>query len=294
MFELLLETILNSLLNGSVYALLACGLSLAIGFTGIVNLAHGEFMMIGMYITFWLFTLFGLDPFFTIIFSVLILFSVGMVLQRGFFARALKLKLLEEETMLLIGLLAISLIFIMQNLAQLFWTSAYRSVITGISGTSFLIYGMRISTMNLYVFIISVCVLVALQLFINRTKWGKIMRASAQNEEASMVLGINVPKVRMLGFGLSLSLAGLAGSLLSMLLYIHPSVGPELTFYALVVAILGGIGNVGGALVGGLLLGVAEGLGAAYIATAYKEGIAFIILVLVLTLKPSGLLGEKS
>ena len=294
MFELLLETILNGLLNGGIYALLASGLSLAMGFTGVVNLAHGEFMMIGMYVTFWLFTLFGLNPFITIVISVPILFIIGMALQRALFNPALKLKLLEEEKMIIIGLIAISLMFILQNLAHLVWTAEYRTIIIGLTGTSLYVFGIRISTLNLYAFLISVCTLVTLHLFMKRSKWGKSIRAIAQDEEASMALGINVPRVRVIVFGLSISLAGLAGSLLAMLFYIHPAVGAHLTFYALVVAILGGIGNVGGALIGGLILGSADALSAAYIAPAYKEGIAFIILVLMLTLKPSGLLGERA
>ncbi|MFQ6084762.1 MAG: branched-chain amino acid ABC transporter permease [Candidatus Bathyarchaeia archaeon] len=290
---IILEATINGLLMGGIYALLAAGLSLMMGVMRVVNLAHGDLMMIGMYVTFWIFTLLGIHPFISIAFSVPILFIVGVVIQKGLIEPGLELRLPQEHKIVVVALVTIGLSMIIQNLVHVIWTADYRSVIIGLTGSSLEISGIRIGILRLLAFSAAFLMTACLQVCLKRTRWGKSIRAIAQDEEAAMCVGINVPRYRLLTFGLGSSVAGAAGSLMALLYYIFPAVGTHLTIYALVIVTLGGIGSILGSFLGGLTMGLVESIASLYLGIEFREVVAFIIFILVLALRPAGLLGEK-
>jgi len=284
---ILAQAIVSGLLTGGLYVLISIGLTLIFGIMRIINFAHGDLMMLAMYVTYWLFILFRIDPFISLIMTVPILFVIGSALQKFLVNRVLDA---PQSSQLF---LTIGVMLIVQNVALLFWKSDYRAIWTYYTGSVISLGGVFISIPRLTSFFVAIFLTGILYIFLTRTKMGRAMRATTQNREVSSLMGVNVPRVHIFAFGIGAACVGAAGTLLSTFYYISPTVGTIFTLTAFVVVVLGGMGSFMGALFGGLLVGLTESLGTVYIGSQYREMIIFILFISILLLKPSGLLGKS-
>jgi branched-chain amino acid transport system permease protein len=283
---LFLQSVLSGVLVGGVYALIGIGLTLIFGVMRVINFAHGDLVMLGMYATWILFTRLGWDPYLSIVLVAPLLFLWGAILQITVIDRVLG-ALPQNQILLTIGLG-----LVMSNAVMLKYTSDYRILTTSYSSASFDLHGLSVSQPLLVSFVITVAITAALMLFLLRTDTGQAIRATAQDREAAQLMGINVRRMSVLAFGLGAALAGTAGALVSPTYYIFPQVGGAFTLKAFVIVVLGGMGSVAGATLGGILIGVAESLAAVYVASGLKELVVFVLFLVLLLVKPSGLLGK--
>jgi branched-chain amino acid transport system permease protein len=283
---LFLQSVLSGVLVGGVYALIGIGLTLIFGVMRVINFAHGELVMLGMYATWILFVKLGWDPYLSILAVAPLLFLWGAVLQTTVVNRVLD-ALPQNQILLTIGLG-----LIMSNAVMLAATSDYRLVSTSYSSASFDLGGLSVSHPLLLSFLVTVAVTVALYLFLLRTDTGQAIRATAQDRLAAQLMGIDVRRMSVLAFGLGAALAGVAGALVAPTYYIYPQVGAAFTLKAFVIVVLGGMGSVVGATLAGVLIGVTESLAAVYVASGLKELVVYVLFLVLLLVKPSGLLGK--
>lgn len=283
---LFLQSILSGVLVGGVYALIGIGLTLIFGVMRVINFAHGELVMLGMYATWILFTRLGWDPYLSIVAVAPLLFLWGAVLQTTIINRVLG-ALPQNQILLTIGLG-----LVMSNAVMLGFTSDYRILTTSYSSASFSLLGLSVSEPLLISFVFTVAITAGLVVFLLKTDTGQAIRATAQDRVAAQLMGINVQRMSVLAFGLGAGLAGTAGALISPTYYIFPQVGSAFTLKAFVIVVLGGMGSVAGATLGGILIGVTESLAAVYVAGGLKELVVFVLFLVLLLVKPSGLLGK--
>jgi branched-chain amino acid transport system permease protein len=281
------QTLVNGILLGGLYALVAVGLSLVWGITNILNFAHGGMIMLGAYITFWLFQLYGVDPFLSVPISMAAMFVFGLVVHRVLLTRVLR----RADFVFLVLLLTFALEMFMANGAALLWTADFRSVRASYSGTSFALGPVLVSVVDLAVLGVAILLIGLLWLYLMRTRSGQAILATGLDPEAAHLVGIEVGRVYALTFAIGSALAGAAGSLVATLTAINPYFGGAYTFRAALVAILGGLGSIPGILLGGLVVGMAETLGSVLIAPVYRLFVSFVLLVVILILRPTGLLG---
>lgn len=276
------QVVISGLLAGSIYAMVALGLGLIFGVMRVLNVAHGPLMMLGAYTTFWLFQRFGLNPYLSILLSMPLLFLVGLALQRFLVRRVVDA--FELSSLLLTFGVSIALV----NVAQLAFTSDLRSVeyLTG----SFLVGPFALSKPRLAACAFAIVITVASFVFLRATRLGKAIRAVSQSREVAQVCGIDVQRIHLLAFGLGSALAAAGGSLVAVMVAIQPEMGQVYTFKSFLVIVLGGAGNYPGALLGGLLLGLVEQLSSLFLTTQVNEAVAYVLLVLVLLIRPTGLL----
>ncbi len=285
--EVLMQSILSGVLIGGVYALIGIGLTLIFGVMRVINFAQGDLVMAGMYCTFWVFVLLGIDPFLSIVITMPVLFLLGALIQRGLVDRVLD-ALPQNQILLTIGIG-----LVLSNVAMLAFTSDYRILSTSYSSSSVGLSGIRLSTPLLYCFLITAVITAVLYWFLVKTDVGHAIRATAQDRDAAQLMGVNVRHMGVLAFGLGSALAGAAGALVAPTYYIYPQVGGAFTLKAFVVVVLGGMGSIIGATLGGVLIGVAESVSGTYIGSGWKDLCVYVIFLLVLLLKPSGLLGKS-
>lgn len=284
--SILLQTIVSGVLIGGVYGLISVGLTLIFGVMRIINFAHGDLMMLAMYVTYWLFTLYRIDPFVSLIITVPAFFGVGVLIQRSLFDRVLKAPH-ASQLFLTVGLMLVA-----QNMALLFWRYDYRTVVTTYSDSAFTIGGAFIGTPRLATFVVAISFTVILYFFLSRTRTGRAMRATAQNKEISALMGVNVSRIQLIASGIGVACVGAAGSILTTFFYVSPTVGTTFTLTAFMAVVLGGMGSFGGALLGGTIIGLAESFGAMYLTMQVRELVSFVIFIMILLLRPSGLLGK--
>ncbi|MGB3479692.1 MAG: branched-chain amino acid ABC transporter permease [bacterium] len=283
------QSLVSGILVGGIYAMIAVGMSLIMGVMRVINLAHGELLMIGMYVSYFMFHIFGMDPYLSLFISVPTLFLLGIVLQKFLINRVINAEAPIPENQVL---LTVGIGLVLANLIMLLFTSDYKIVKTSYSDALWRIRGISISIPFFIAFVIAIIAILLLHLFLKKTDTGRSIRATAQDRVSALLMGINSSRVTYLTYGIGAALAGAAGTLLAPLYYLFPTVGSPFTLKAFIICVLGGMGSVTGAIWGGLLLGVAESFGAVYVSTGYKEAIGFLIFILVLTLKPSGLVGK--
>ncbi len=284
------QSLVSGILVGALYGLAAVGLSLVFGVTKILNVAHGELLMLGGYASFWLFTLLGVDPFGGIPLSMFALVLIGLIMYQLFFSRLIKLPTEDKiRNSLLIGF---GLGLILQNIALRLWTADNRGITTAYAGATFTVLGVRLPYVRVASLVIAFVFLLALQLFLRRTYIGKAIRATAQDWEAATLMGINVHGIYRLSFVLGAALAGAAGTLVAVGYSVEPVMGMHWTLKSLIVLVMGGIGSIAGTLVGGLILGVTESAAAIWISN-YRHVIGLAIFILVLLIRPQGLFGAK-
>ncbi len=280
------QVIISGLLAGALYALVALGLGLVFGVMRVLNIAHGPMLMLGAYVTYWLFSTVGLNPYLSLFVSMPLLFVLGVLLQRFLVRRVVDAP--ELSSLLLTFGLAISLV----NLAQLAFTSDLRAIefMTG----SFVLGPFAFSKSRVVACLFAGGITGAAFLFLQKTRLGKAIRAVSENRDVAQVCGINVQQIHMVAFGLAAALAAAGGSLVAVMVAIQPEMGQVYTVKSFLVIVLGGAGNYPGALLGGLLLGLIEQLSSLFLTTQVNEAVAYILLVVVLLVRPAGLLGGRT
>jgi branched-chain amino acid transport system permease protein len=284
---LFFQSALSGILVGGVYALIGVGLTIIFGVMRVINFAHGDLLMVGMYLTWMVFFFLGWDPYVALILTVPVMYLFGAMLQKFIINRVLG-ALPQNQILLTIGLG-----LIMSSTVMLIFTSDYRILTTSYSSDSYKVAGLSISTPLLYSFLVTAAITGALFWFLAKTDTGQAIRATAQDRDAAQLMGIDVRKMSVLAFGIGTALAGTAGALLAPTYYIFPQVGGTFTLKAFVVVVLGGMGSVVGATLGGLIIGLTESLSAVYVASGLKELVVYVLFLLILLLKPSGLLGKS-
>ena len=279
----LLQVLLSGLMIGGIYALISMGLTIIFGVVRIINFAHGEFLMLAMYLVYWLNNLAGVDPYVSIIVTVPVFFLMGVLTQR------IIIQPIQEApaTTKIFSTLGLGLIF--ANFALMVWKADFRAVKISYSTSVINIGGLSLSLSRFVAFCAALLVAILIFQFLNKTDIGKQIRAVSQHRQAALLMGIDVKKIYMLAFGIGTALVGLAGSLLMPMYYVFPSIGALFSLVAFVVVVLGGLGNMYGAFVGGLIIGLIEALAGAYVGSDLKEVVYFVIFILMLLLKPSGL-----
>jgi len=275
---------------GGIYGVAAAGLALVFGVLKLLNVAHGELLMFGGYISFWLFTLLGLDPFVALPITILSLFVIGIALDRLVFRY---LTHLQSETRIKNSLLvSFGLTLILQNAALAAFTADERTIQLSYSGVGISIGGVTLPLARLLSLLVTFVGIVALDSFLRRTYPGKAVRAVAEDGESAALAGINVGRVYLYTMALGAALAGLAGSLVVIGYGIAPDIGLSWTLKALVVITLAGTGSVLGAFPAGLLLGLVEAISGMVLGSIYRETAGLVMFLLILLLRPSGMFGR--
>ena len=286
--ELLAQVLVSGVLLGGLYALMALGLALVWGVLNIVNLSHGALIMLGAYVTYFLFTGAHIDPFVALPITAVVLFVVGYVIERGI------LNYVIRGPMFNTLLITFGIEVILTYLAQLWFSADFRAINPSYAGANFIVGGITIPTVQVLVGAIAIGLTVAMWLFLLHTRIGRGIRASAQNLVAARLYGVDPKRIYALTFGLGAALAGVTGGLYGTVSQINPYIGGPLTAKSFAIAIIGGLDNPLGVIVGGLVLGIVESLTALYFGSTYRDVASFGVLLLVLILRPSGLLGRTT
>src|SRR5579864_3589514 len=279
------QAVVNGLLIGGIYALVSIGVTLIFGVVKIVNFAQGEFVMIGMYVSYWLATLIRLDPVASLAVSMPVLFVAGVLLQRFLIRRVLALGDMPQI------FLTFALSLLLMNLALLVFTANYRTVQTPYTEAAIHLGPIYVAVAKLIAFVVAMVLSGALWVFLRATDLGKAMRAAAQNRDVAMLMGINPDRVFCVAVGVSLAFAGAAVSLLMPFYPAYPLVGQVFVLMAFVAVVLGTLGNVTGALIASLMMGVAESLGIQFVGADSGLIVVFAMLLITLAVRPSGLFG---
>lgn len=284
--DTLLQTIASGLLIGGLYAIIGIGMTLIMGVLGIINLAHGQILMVSMYITWVLWHYFGIDPYISIFLTIPIIFIIAEGLSKF-----LLQPLIDKESILPENqvLMTVGIGMVLMELARAIFSSDFRSVQTSYTSSSLYLGNISLSLPLVIAFIISLGLTSGLFFFLMKTDLGRSVRATAQDKMAASLMGISTTKITILTYGIGSGLDAAAGSLLLPVYYLYPDVGPIFTVKAFVITILGGLGSTVGAIFGGLILGLAESFGASYISMGYRDVIGLIIFLLVLVFFPGGL-----
>lgn len=281
---------MSGLIMGGIYALIAIGLNLQYGLMRILNIGHGELLMLGAYITFSLYSWMGLDPIISLLFSGPILFLLGLSIHKLLFRRLIQASISVEILEMNSLLICFGLLFIIQNVALIIWSA-------DIKGYSYLTYPINflggVFPANRFVaFSVAILFSVGFYLFLRFSLAGKVVRAVMQDKIGSQVIGVSVFKVHSICFGLGVAMAGITGSLLSMVFEITPFMGLPYTVEGLIVIILGGLGNILGSLIGGLIIGVVESTGSYLTSPDLKMVISYSTFIAILLIRPKGILGR--
>jgi branched-chain amino acid transport system permease protein len=286
--QIFFQTIVNGLFTGGIYALVAVGLTLIYGVMIIMNFAHGEFLMLGMYISFWAFTLFKIDPYVSIPLSALLVFCIGALIQVGLIQRVLSSHPLNQ----IVLLLGVSTLII--GLVQFFWSAEPRAIHISYETAVIAFAGLRFPIPRLIAFLAALVIAVGLYIFLQYSKTGKAIRAVSQGRVASALMGIDVNFIYLLTFGIGAAVTAVGGSLLVPTYKMTPNIGQEFSVIAFVVVVLGTMGNFLGAFFGGLIIGVVEAFAGYFLGGDLKILASMLVFILILLFKPAGLFGRRS
>ena len=281
----LVQQLVNGLLIGCVYSLIAIGLTLIWGVMNIVNFAHGDFLMLGMFVSFWLYTLYGIDPIFAIPVCALLLFVLGLLVYRYAVSRVMRGPMLAQLVV------TFGVAIFLANAAVLLWTPDFRVIDRPLLSGTFALGSVQVSVPKLVASVGSVLVSGALLLFLERTRTGKAILATEMNRDSALLMGINTDRVNALSFGIGSALVGIAGAFLSMYYYIYPQVGGTFGTLSFAIVALGGFGSISGAFVAGILVGLVQTLGGYFFDPAYKYAIVFAMYLVTVWIRPQGLMG---
>ena len=283
---LLAQIIVNGILLGGLYACVAIGFSVSWGVMNLINLAHGSMIILGAYITYTLVTTFGVDPFLTLPVSGAALFLLGYLLQ------GLVINRVVQASVFLTLILTFGLDMVMINTNIALFTADIRSITTPYSGLGLTIEGVKVPYTRLGVFVLAIVLTLGLYLFMRWTKTGQAIRATAQNPRGAELIGIDTKRIYAITFGMGACMAGMAGTLLSVVFAFSPVIGAPLTMKSFVIVVLGGLGSFHGAIVAGIALGLAENLVSGLGAPGYRDAISFLLLLAILIVKRRGLIGS--
>lgn len=288
-FVRVLDIAIGGLLTGGIYALIAMGLSLQYGVARVLNIAHGEFIMLGAFTTWTLYTVFGINPLLTLAMIGPVVFAVGFLLHRTMFTR-LRVAAPNQDVYVSNSMLAtFGLMYIIQNLALLGWGADLRSYTFLASGVS--IFGATFAANRLVSLGFAVGIGLGFYIFLARTRMGKAIRSASQDPATAGLMGVNISRVLALCFGLGAVMAALAGTLLSMRIPITPTMGMNYTVIALIVVVLGGMGSIPGGFIGGFILGII-GTIVNYIEPSLSMAAYYFIFMLLLLVRPKGIFGK--
>jgi branched-chain amino acid transport system permease protein len=276
-----------TVLLGGIYALIAVGLTLIFGIMRVVNFAHGEFLMLGMYLAFWAFTFWSLDPYVVLVVSVPVFLLVGLasyaLITRGVIHASHNVQIFTT----------VGLSTALQNVALVLWTGDYRVVRPWHSFVVLRVGGIAFNLSQVVAFVIALALTIMLFAFMKWTHTGRVMRATAQDREAATLMGIDTDLVYRLTWAIGIACVGAAGVLVAPLYSVYPTAGLQFVLLSYVVVVLGGLGDMVGALLGSLIVAAVEVAGSYYFGTAWKEVLYFVLFIAVLVFRPAGLFGQR-
>lgn len=284
--EILLQTLASGVLIGLIYALVAIGLTMIFGVMDIVNFAHGEFLMLGMYSSFWLFSLYALDPMMTLPLTVLMLFAFGVLLYKLVIVRIMHAPMLSQI------FTTFGIMILLRGVAQFLWKPDFRSIENSAVSGAVNLLGIQLGMPQLVAGVGAIVITGLVYFFLHRTRLGAALEATASDKEAARLMGIDSHKMFSLAWGIGAACAGAAGVLLSTFFPIFPDVGANFILLAFVVVNLGGFGSVSGAFWAGILVGVIEVMGGLLLGPQYKTAIVLVVFLGVLMFRPQGLMGK--
>lgn len=283
--EILIQQLFNGLTIGSVYALVALGLTLVYGILHIPNFAHGALYMMGGYITWTMMTNYGLHYWLAMLVSIIVVGLIAVLMERFVFYPLRDAPPIHDK------IAAIGILLFLEALAQYVWGANYQTMPTPY-GQVVELFGLTFTLQRLLIIIFAIVIMILLYLFLKKTYTGATIIAMSQEREGANLVGINTNKVAMITFMISGGLAAIACSLSAPINLVFPGMGQLVILKAFVIIILGGMGSIPGAILGGYILGFSESLGATYISNDYKDIIAFVLLVIILSIKPTGLFAK--
>ncbi len=284
---MLLQSILNGLVMGGVYALIAVGLTIIFGVMKVINFAQGECLMLGMYTTWVLNRITGLSPYLLIVPVTMVMFLIGQLIFR------LVIHPIIGRPGTDFVVVTMGLAFVLVSVIQLIFSPTYQSIPNEIRDASVKFGGgLAVSAPRLIACAVMVVAVLAIHFFLKKTDVGRSMRATSENIKVAQMMGINTKRTFALAFALGITMAGLCGLLLSPIYYVYPNVGMPFKIISMVIVVLGGLGNIGGAVLGGMIAGVVEAILGSYVSADLAPAGIYLILILVLTFKPEGLFGK--
>ena len=282
----LIQGVILGVLTGGVYALMASGQTLIFGIMKVINLAQGALVILAAYLAYQLFTSFGVDPFVAIPVTSTVMFGLGVAVQLVFL-RPLR----REDSSELSLLVTFAVALLVEGVLSVTWKTTHRSINTGYANASWTLFGYQITVVRFWAFILSLGALAALFLLLNRTRFGRAVRATVQNPQAAQLLGVESQRVAALGFGLGAATAGAAGSVYGLLYPFNAGSHYDLISRLLSIVVLGGMGSVGGAVIAAVIVSTSSAIVASTVSPAWSEMTFFVILILVLLIRPQGLFG---
>lgn len=285
----LIQGVILGILTAGVYALMASGQTLIFGIMKVVNLAQGAMVILSAYLSYQLFVSFGIDPFLAIPITTIIMFVLGMGVQLAFL-RPLR----KDDKAELSLLVTFAVALLIEGVMSVVWSTSTRSINTSYANSSWTVFGYQITLVRLWAFVLSLVALGLLFLLLNKTRFGRAVRASVQNPESARLLGVESERVSALGFGLGAATAAAAGSVYGMLYPFNSGSHYDLISRLLSIILLGGLGSIGGAIVGALVVSVSSAVVASAISPIWSEMTFFIVLLLVLLVRPQGLFGTPA
>jgi len=285
--EAFAQLVVSAVLLGGIYALISLGLTLIFGILRVVNFAHGEFLMLGMYLAFWAFTLWGVDPYAALAAAIPLSFLLGLLtygaVMRGVIRASHNVQIFTT----------VGLSIVLQNVALVAWSGDFRSVRPWHSAVVLRAGGTAFNLSQVVAFVIAVVLTVALFAFMRWTHTGRVMRATAQDRDAATLMGIDTDRVYRLTFAIGIAAVGAAGVLVAPLYPVYPTAGLQFVLVSYVVVVLGGLGDMVGALLGSLIVAAVEVVGSYFFGTAWKEVLYFLLFIAVLVFRPAGLFGQR-
>jgi branched-chain amino acid transport system permease protein len=280
-----LQLLVNGLLLGGIYALISIGLTLIFGVVRVINFAHGEFLMISMYISYFSYSILGLNPYWSLVINFPLMFLIGMAMDQVI------IRPLRNAPSYMQVFATVGLSILLINLALFVFTGDYRAIDLPFAKKVVQVGGIYLNYPRIIIFTSTIAITILIYLFLKNTDLGKQIRAIAQNRTAARLMGFKLNRIYMITFGIGSGLVGIAGGLITPVYYVYPTVGVYFVLTAFVVVVLGGMGNMMGAFLGGLVIGIVDALSGYYIDPSLKETVYYVIFVLVLIFRPSGLMG---
>lgn len=290
MTQLILQSVVSGALVGGMYGLVALGLALAFGVLKVLNVAHGELLMLGGYAAFYVFTSWGLDPFASLPLVIVVMFGFGLILYLALFRFVTRTEIHTRIKNSL--LISFGLVLVLQALAVRFFTADERTISTAYSSEAITIGLVRIPVVRLAGLVVAIVAALLLEWLLSRTRFGRAVRATSEDWTRAALTGVNVGRVYLTAFAISAALAGIAGSLISLGYSVSPNIGLGWTLKALIVVVLAGLGSMRGIVVAGIFLGLMESLAAVWLGGQYREVAALVLFLIVLSVRPHGLFGR--
>lgn len=283
----IMQSLTDGIMLGGIYGVISIGLSLVFGVLGVVNFAQAQFLMLGMYVSWTLWKLLGIDPILGIPLTGTVVFIIGYLIEKTLIQRILKAPPVAQI------FLTVGLMIFLENAVLLIYGSSFQSVVVSYQSLGFHIGSLFISAPYLMAFTAAVIVCAGLWIFLSRSWFGKAIRATSQDSDAAVLCGINVKQVYALAFSIGVALTAIGGAVILPYMTVSPSVGGQFSILMFTVVVLGGLGNVAGALVGGLVVGIIQSLSTMVFPVQLQNLILFIVFIGILAFKPEGLLKER-